>query len=348
MSGKSLFTGTLVILNIFLWAPKVLNAAENNYIADGTVRGRALAMGGAAFSLEDDFSSGLYNPAAFRLHAERNERPFRLFFNPFGSAAVFYDFSRYNRDFAMDRKLTETETFLAASMLLKGIVFTTPAFDFGICLNEDNLYADSTFIESGHFYSIERNTKGAIHSSFLNLKIAPSVSIGITGTLYNSWKNGQYETGTGYTLGVLLNPYPKMKIGLAYHEIPSGFSEGRYPLESIEGGTAAGGISYYPDPQTVISVDVRNLNKENKSAPREIHSGVERVFGERVALRAGFFRKKFTDYDVYSAGIGILPAWVRTSKNMNTSRSDIFSYTFIFEESGSARRWHMLSLLLRY
>ena len=348
MSGKALIARTLVILYIFLSAPQVLKASESFFAADGTVRGRALAMGSASASLEDDFSAGLYNPAAFRLNAARNERAFRLFFNPAGSAAAFHDFSRYDRDFAVDRKLTETEALLAASMLLKGMVFTTPAFDFGICLNEDILNADSIFIESGHFFSIERNTKGAFHSSFLNLKIAPSISIGITGTLYDSWKNGRYETGTGYTFGVLLNPNPKMKIGFVYNEIPNDFSEGRYPLESIAGGTATGGISYYPDPQTVISVDVRNLNKETKGAAREIHSGVERVFGERVALRAGYFRKKSTDYDVYSAGIGILPAWGRIIKYVNTSRSDILTYTFILEESSSTRQWHMLSLLLRY
>ena len=348
MSGKASIARTLVILYIFLSAPQVLKASESFFAADGTVRGRALAMGSASASLEDDFSAGLYNPAAFRLNAARNERAFRLFFNPAGSAAAFHDFSRYDRDFAVDRKLTETEALLAASMLLKGMVFSTPAFDFGICLNEDVLNADSTFTDSKRFFSIERNTKGAFHSSFLNLKIAPSISVGFTGTLYDTWKDGRYKTGTGYTFGVLFNPNPKMKIGLTYYEMPSNFSQGRYLLEDIEEGTANGGVSYYPDPQTVISVDVRNLYKENKGTAREIHSGVERVFLKRIALRAGYFRKKSTDYNVYSTGIGILPAWGRIGKYVNTSRNDVFSYTFIMEEGVSPRQWHILSLLFRY
>ena len=44
-------------------------ADDRNFITDGSLRGRALAMGGAYSSIRDDFSSGLYNPAAFRVNA---------------------------------------------------------------------------------------------------------------------------------------------------------------------------------------------------------------------------------------------------------------------------------------
>jgi hypothetical protein len=349
MSVKALTAKIIILFSLFfIFAPKVTTASESVFVTDGSTRGRALAMGSAYSSLEDDFSSGLYNPAAFRLNAARNEPLFRIFFNPLGSASAFYDFSHYNRDFILDNKLTGIEALLSLSMLFKGMVIATPAFDFGICLNEDILGKDSTFTQPDHFFSIERNTKGGFHSSFLNLKVAPSISVGLTGTLYDSWKDGHYQTGTGYTFGVLLNPNPKMKIGLTYYEIPSNFSDGRSSLENIEGGTATGGISYYPDPKTVISVDVRNLYKENKGTAREIHSGLEHVFLQRIALRAGYFQKKTTIHNVYSAGIGILPAWGRISKYVNTSRSDIFSYSFILEEGLPTRHWHTLSLLFRY
>jgi hypothetical protein len=348
MSNQAMIAKMIALLSIFIFAPKVLAASESVFVTDGTVRGRALAMGSASSSLDDDFSSGLYNPAAFRLNAARNERSFRIFFNPVGAGSAFYDYSTHSRDFTADSRLTETEALLALSMLLKGIVISTPAFDFGVCLNEDILNADSTFTDSKRFFSLERNAKGAFHSSFLNLKIAPSISVGLTGTLYDVWKDGGYKTGTGYTFGVLFSPNPKMKVGLTYFEMPGNFSQGRCLLENIEEGTATGGVSYYPDSQTVISVDVRNLYKENKGTAREIHSGVERVFFKRVALRAGYFRKKSTDYNVYSTGIGILPSWGRISKYVNTSRNDIFSYTFIREEGVSPRQWHILSLLFKY
>ena len=77
---------TLVILLI---VSNLAEAVQHRYLTVGTVRARALAMGGAYHSIEDDFSAGFYNPAAFRVNPTRNERPFRLFFNPNASHLTF-------------------------------------------------------------------------------------------------------------------------------------------------------------------------------------------------------------------------------------------------------------------
>jgi len=324
------------------------DADEHRFLTASIIRARSLAMGSAYYSLIDDFSAGIYNPGAFRLNRTREERNFRLFFNPIGMGVAFYDYSKYDRDFSKDDKLTAAEGLLSASILLKGAVFTTRLFDIGFNLGEEIIASDSLLTHNDRFLSIEEHTFGSFNSLFVNFKIASSVSLGITGTLYKSRTNGRTTYKGGYTFGVLLNPNPKLNVGIAYNEIPEDFLQGRFLVESIEGGAVTSGISYYPDEKTVLSIDLRNLNKEDKLVTREIHAGLEKCVGERIALRAGYYRKKLTNNDVFSFGIGILPTWEKISKFVNSSRNDAVSYTLIIEENGEKCNWHVFSLLLRY
>ncbi|MFC1693327.1 hypothetical protein ACFL1R_07475 [Candidatus Latescibacterota bacterium] len=321
---------------------------STQFLTTGSARTRALAMGGAYHSLKDDFSAGFYNPGAFQLQATRNERRFRLLFNPQAAAVGLYDYSRYNRDFVEDNKLTPSEVLLSMALLIKGIVYTTPIMDLGIGLGEEVIEYTGQESLSGRMFSVKGLTRSSFHSVFLNLKIASPVSLGMTGTLYNSRTNNSDTYKGGYTFGVLLTPNPKMNVGIVYNKIPDDFSSARLELECIENGAATSGISYYPDDKTVLSIDLRTINKENQATSREIHTGVERRFGRRLALRAGYYRKKTTKHDIISFGIGILPLWEKVSKFYNSTRTDIISYSLIMEENSFKRRWHVLSLLLRF
>ena len=321
-------------------------AEEHRFFSEGTIRARALAMGGAYHSMEDNFSAGFYNPGAFKLNVTKNERRFRLFFNPALTAVALYDLSKYDRDYDKDNKLTVSEVLLSAALFFKGMVFTTPVVDIGLGLGEEIIDFEGQNV-SGRMFSVEGLSKGSFHSAFFNVKIAPPVSLGITGTLFGSNVGGKDNFSGGYTFGVLLKPNPKLNVGIAYNNVPDDFSEARMDIECIEKGSATSGISYYPDEKTVVSMDLRTVNKEDQPTSRQIHTGLERRFGERIALRAGYYRKKDTKHNVFSFGIGILPLWEKISKYSHSTRQDIFSYTLIMEEESFKRRWHVLSLLFR-
>lgn len=347
MEKKAAFAAVSAVLFI-LTLPGSPAASERIFLTSGTLRTRALAMGSAYSSLEDDFSSGLYNPAAFRLNAARSERSFRLFFNPIGSAEAFYDYATYDLDYGKDRRLTMEEASLAAAMLIKGAVFTTSAFDAGFVFNEPVIRGDSAAVSGERYFTVEGVTREAFHGAFVNLKIAPTVSLGLTGSLYRRRSGGRNEYRGGYTFGVLLDPTNRLKVGFSYYQIPYDIPEARTNLENIEAGTVSGGVSYYPDTQTVLSMDVRNLNKESKAASLEIHAGAERIIGNRLALRGGYFRKKGTEHDVVSFGAGILPIWEKLHKYRNSTRHDLLSYTFVMEEGDRNRQWHIMSLFFAY
>ena len=125
----------LTLLLYFMVFPA--RAENNRYLTTNIVRARALAMGGAYHSLIDDFAAGLYNPGAFMLNKTREERVFKIFFNPVGMGTAFYDYSKYNLDFERDDKLSATEGLLSAALLVKGVTLTTQILDIGINLGEE-------------------------------------------------------------------------------------------------------------------------------------------------------------------------------------------------------------------
>lgn len=322
---------------------------ENRFSTVSVSRGRAVAMGGAYTSLTDDFSAGFYNPGAFRVNKTRNERSYRLFFNPLGMGTGLFDYSRHDRLMERDDKLTAAEGLEAMSLLFRGAVMTTPLLDAGISLGEEVFAGSADEMETSRFFSMREQSRGAMYAAFANVKIASTVSLGLTATVYRTHTDDKKtETGRGYTFGVLLNPNPKLNVGIAYHEIPDEMPDARFQLESIDNGTVTGGISYYPDDNTTFSIDIRNLNKDDLRAIREIHTGFERVMFGRIALRAGYFRKKETSHDVFSAGIGLLPVWERITKFRNSSRNDLITYTWLIEENGKQNQWHLFSLMFRY
>ena len=195
--------------------------------------------------------------------------------------------------------------------------------------------------------SFEGLSQRSFNSVFADFKIAPAVSLGFSGTAYSGRENGETKVRNGYAFGVLLTPNPRLNVGIVYNELPKAFADARLGLESIENQTATGGISYRPNDNTVLSIDLRTVNKEDLPTSREIHAGLERRFFERLALRAGYYRQKEMKSDVMSFGIGILPRWERLSKYASTTRNDIMSYTMVVEEMSFTRRWHVLSLLIR-
>ncbi len=324
------------------------SADSTRYFTMGTARARALAMAGAYYSVEDDFSAGFYNPGAFKIHATKNERRIKLFFNPVASLTAFKDYSDYDYDYSRDGELTFEEALVSLSMAIKGLTFTTTYLDFGIGLGEEIIGGSAASMKTaGELLSFEGMNSGAFHSAFVNMKIAPAVSIGLAGTLYSHGFDDSNDLDSGYTFGVQLAPNPKLNVGIVYTEIPEDFENARMGLESVESNSAISGLTYHPDEKTILSFDLRSVNKEDNDTSRQIHMGFERTFYERISFRAGYYREKATDHNIYSAGIGLLPRWEKIKKFSGTTRNDILSYAFILEENSYSRRWHVLSLLLR-
>jgi len=323
-------------------------ASDSVWWGSGTVRARALAMGGAYHAVEDDLSAGLYNPGAFRVNATKEEGRFAFFFNPVTPAVALHDFSRYDIDWDRDDGLTVPETLLGLATVFKGAVMTTSVLDFGCVLWEEDCSRPDSVACSGKVFDTAGLVRTSFHSMFVNIKVAPSVSVGMTGTMYSSRFDEKSYFEGGYTVGVLLRPNPKLNVGIAYITKPKRFTDARFDLEGLENEAATAGIAYQPDSRTIVAIDLRTINKEEQSTSREIHLGMERRFGGRIALRGGYYRKKDISDDVVTVGVGLLPLWEKTNRFSGASHNDLLSYTLVIENDSQIERLHVVSLALRF
>ena len=362
LSGKCRQTrnswGWVVVLGL-VWAAgcalvKESRAAEQQqFITNNTIRSRSLALAGAYISMEDDLSAMLWNPAAYGNHSTRREVSFRLYVQPLAPLIAAHQFREVDLRWKQDDRLTLEESLLALAFLLKGATFCTSTLSFGIIGFEESLDRQP----SARFFDFRSAAAAYCNVLAVNIRLAPTVSLGAAATLYYKWNEHEsHFYGEGYSFGVLLKPNPKMNVGLTYFNLPQDAADSRRRLERIEDQTVNGGLSYYPDDKTILSLDLRNLNNDERAAAREIHLGVERVFLKHFALRTGYFRRKFSDPadHILTLGIGVGRFEYMLGQSRASSRLDVLSYTYIREQhkvlDGShqdLRNWHTLSLLLR-
>ena len=325
-----------------------IRADEGRYITSGTSRARAIAMGGAYVAAQDGNGAGLYNPGAFFAEREAGGPRLRWMLNPVPFSVGLYDYRDRDRYWSVDDGLSAAEVLESASMTLKGLTLDTEYFDVGLCLWEEVL-SDKTGVNgSGRMFSVEGLSRGTFHTAFANIRVAPTISIGLSGMLYRFRGDGKTTTSGGYSFGVLLAPAPRLHVGLSYMVLPDAATDARMVLEDIENETAIAGLSYHLDDRTVVAIDLRAVNKDDHATSRQIHTGLERRFAGRFAVRAGYYRKKDTQDDVISIGVGILPRWSGSDGSNSAVLSDIVSYTLVLEENGTRRRWHIVSLVCRF
>ena len=323
-------------------------ADEERYIGSGSSRARAVAMGGAYAAAQDGFSAGLYNPGAFVAEQAVDGSRLRWMLNPLALPIGLYDYRDRDRYWSCDDELTAAEALESAAMTVKGLTLNTEYVDVGLCLWEEILSYGAGSNRSGRLFTVEGLSRGMFHSAFANFKIAPTVSIGLSGMLYRIREDGKTSSSGGYSFGVLLEPAPRLLVGLSYMVMPDVATDARMVLEDIASETAIAGLSYHPDDRTIFTMDLRAVNKDDLATSRQIHTGLERRLADRFAVRAGYYRKKDTQDDVLSFGVGILPRWSANDGIDTAALSDIVSYTLVLEENGTRRRWHIVSMACRF
>ncbi|RMD86199.1 MAG: hypothetical protein D6813_15230 [Calditrichaeota bacterium] len=318
----------------------------DRYFMLSNVRARPLAMGGAFTSIEDDLAAINFNPAAFNLY--QSEKPHRvtLFLNP---VAPFVGLFQDTDLFKVGR--AKFEDFLVTlSLFLKSIALSVNPFEFGILLGEENLYLPK-FLESDEIFHTETFKNNLTHSFVAKLKLADQVSIG--GAAFIVYGNDEKILNKqirkiGLSYGILLKPEKKLNVGVVFFNLPDSLPKVRLPVERIVDESVNIGISYKAFPQTLFSLDVRNVVEEQSVVEREVHVGFEQIILSQFAFRAGFFNKKEGNFAV-SAGIGIFDGNSLFSFDNDFDHKNFYiNYAFIYEKAEPENvRWHLLSFFWR-
>ena len=317
---------------------------EDFFVALSSVKARPLAMGGAFTSIRDDLSAMDYNPAAFDLY--QSEKIFRLtvFFNPVAPVVVAKD----HRRLSVSSRSNWTDAFISLGSLVKAVTFSMNSFTAGFLFAEQSLGTtltrkDRRVLSADGFLDHHSN------SAVVNLRLAERVSIALATSLYYQTEGQKRQWGLGSSYGVLLKTARKVRVGVAYIDLPKKMPDYRATGERILDETVNFGVSYEPDTRTLLSADIRNLTEEERRITREVHLGAERVLFSQVALRVGYYRKKIDRKNVFSCGLGLMDGnhWVEQG-NQFGHPNFCFNYAFVYDSGPDGpQRWHFASLIIR-
>ncbi|MBN1154030.1 hypothetical protein JXB12_03835 [candidate division KSB1 bacterium] len=334
---------TLCLSLLFLGAtafPRCVASQDSYYSAVNNSRVRPIALGGAFTSVEDDIESIFYNPGSFSMYNYPKDAKVTVFLNPMMSLLAF---QHYSDNFS--NKIQMQDLLNASALLVKSVVLSIKQFETGIVIGEesfDNVYHN----KKSQFFAYNDLWNDNASTLFLKLKLAQRVSIGVNGTYYQRRKNDTRETGIGFSYGILLKPNNRMNVGLSYIDLPNKMAEFRNRLERLFDETMNIGVSYKILPGTMIAVDIRNLTEEIKENVRELHLGLEQRIFRIVAIRGGYYKKRFSDEEIYSAGIGLFDSNLLFSEeNRFNHHNFMIDYSFVYEQEN---RWHLFSLVWHF
>ena len=263
----------IIILIFFLSVTNRLFAQQDLSLSLSTIQARAISMGCAYTSLQDNIVSSLYNPATLNLYQEEKSFRITFFLNPITPSILFYE-----QNFDQKIKIKSEQNYLDylknLAAFIKGITITVKFLDLGFIFNEQIIDRNSLLTQKQAFKNNDL-WNNCYHTIVARLKLAERVSLGASANLYLNRINGKVEHDYGFSYGIFMKPAMKMNVGVAYLYLPKTMPNIRMPVESLVNQTMNVGISYKPTKSTTLSIDLRNLTEDKRKSVREAHFGFE-------------------------------------------------------------------------
>ncbi len=323
----------LALLFVFLTPP--LSSATSYsqiYRTISTINSRPMAMGGAFVAAESDIVALIWNPAGFILYDSEVSHRVSAHLNPVMPIALLYE----NHE--------NTEDFLSAlGATIKAVTYSHRWAEMGLLLWEEPFHKPSA-PRDGRFFNAHQALENYMHTLGLRIRLAPTVSLGGTGTLYRIVDaHGDAVLAGAANYGVLLKPAKGLVLGLAYFDFPTPLSELRQEMEGLRDESVNGGVLFHADERTTLAIDLRDVSGDERIGWSRFRFGLERTFGHWLAFRLGYFQAGDHENDVYCFGLGLL------GRGRGHPRYDrrryLANYALLVEEGEERQRlWHLLSL----
>jgi hypothetical protein len=321
-----------------------LVAQQNHFVTISTLRCRTLAMGGASAAVRDDLGALAMNPAAVQLYAVAKSFRMSFFVNP---VAPVVSLSR-RQDLKDASGNTDVAPAAFAATLLKGVGVTISALDVLLSWGEETpgfgprQHGPEAFQMRDYFEAFSNSLAARV-------RLAPQVALGAGVDLWQLRTGGGRLWQVGFSYGVLVQPDPRVSVGLVYVELPDSFVYARQLLERIRDESLNLGLCWRPFAGTLLSADLRNIGEEGDPLTRELHVGAEQVVLRHFALRSGMYREKDSKRFTYSAGLGLLDLNVFVPAEQQFAHATFaVNYALVYRATATGPdRWHLLSALFR-
>ncbi|MBC7185568.1 MAG: hypothetical protein H5U38_00890 [Calditrichaeota bacterium] len=321
-----------------------LGAQQDHFVTISTLKCRTLAMGGASAAVRDDLGALAMNPAAVELYAAPKSFRVTFFLNPLGPVVGLS--RRQDLDDASGS--ADVAPAAAAATLLKGVAVTISALEVLLSWGEETPgfgpreHGPEAFQMRDYFKAFENSLAARV-------RLAPQVALGAGIDLWQLHTGGKRLWQAGFSYGVLVQPDPRVSVGLVYVELPDSFAHARETLDRIRDESLNLGLCWRPFAGTLLSADLRNIGEEGDPLTRELHLGAEQVVLRHFALRGGMYREKDSKRFAYSAGLGLVDFNVFVAPERQFAHATFaVNYALVYRETGTGPdRWHLLSALLR-
>jgi hypothetical protein len=327
----------LIICALVITSASSASSPIQFYRTISTTSPRPMGMGGAFVSVRGQLAALHWNPAAFTLYEDETSQQISVHINPVITGLLLYENHQDVADY-----------LAALGTALRGVTYSHRWAELGLLLWEEPLY-NPMASANGPFFDASHILKHYVHTFGLRVRLAPTVSLGSTGNLYDIRnEQGKSTLAGGANYGVLLQPAKGLEIGLAYFDLPSGITTLRQNMEGIADESVNGGFSLQPDDKTILTVDVRNISGQETIGWDRVRFGFERTFWKLLALRFGYFQTQTQEHDVYSFGLGLFGS-ARPGRGTAVTGLGRYlaNYALLVEKRAPDRQlWHLLSVMV--
>ncbi|MDZ7722148.1 MAG: hypothetical protein U5R06_04790 [candidate division KSB1 bacterium] len=294
---RCLFTFLLFLFAMMAIVP--VNAVEFDHYFQNTLLARSFGMAGAVSALDHWPGTLLFNAAASPF-MEKGEYPeFKAMLNPVTSLESLYKLGtkkyRGFGDLAGQAGLVFPFVSLNQEIYQISLMLTQPL--------PDNPHAsgralgDADALLDWHYHLITAR-----------LKLDSRVSIGSSGYMFVTRNPGdeRHQTALGTSYSVMIRPTESYQAGISYYNIHEKADSLLFSYHRVIDNTLNVGVSFSPFDPLTITCDIRNVDEEENTKARELHTGLELSPNKFFSVRGGYYFNNSKSDHVFTAGIGYM------------------------------------------
>ncbi len=339
----------------------VAGAAEVYYRTLSNLNCRPLGMGGAFLAVPCEFEAALYNPASF-VHGEGFGGTLNL------GLTLYW----LTRGFGEEARLEDVElggapgsdfATLALSTLIGAKAFSYSVGGFYAFLNlwEESLSDPATF-DDPHFFHVRGLWANRSNTLGAGYRFREGVCLAISGSYYSreypvvredafaeGWVEWERKSGYGFIVGASWEFVPEAYVAATYVDLPDELPDCRANLEGLGDETVNVGFAWFPFPDVVLSMDVRNLVNSRAEAFREVRLGLDQRLLTHVTFRAGYAYNAEEEH-LWSLGLGLGDGLLGAAGGIETNlaqSSYILNYTLVRNQTAD-EIYHLMSFIVTF
>jgi hypothetical protein len=336
-------------------------ATEVYYRTLSNLNCRPLGMGGAFLAVPCEFEAALYNPASF-VHGQGFGGALNLGLTLYWLARGFGEEARL-QDVELGGAPGSDFATLALTTLVgaKALSYSVGGF-YAFCNLWEESFADPETFDDPHFFHVKGLWSNRSNTLGVGYRFREGVCLAASGSYYSReypvagespFAEGgaglERRSGYGFTVGATWEFVPDAYAAATYVDLPDGLPGCRANLEGLGDESLNVGAAWFPFPDVVFSLDVRNLVNSRSEAFREVRVGLDQRLLPHLTFRAGYAYTGEQEH-LWSLGLGVGDGLLGAAGGIETNLAQsnyILNYALVKNQTAD-EVYHLLSFIVTF